>query len=87
METGRREMKEHSWAATGDWWLTAGEDYKQYTKDCAQYLHWQYDEIQGDPSLIQRLVDGDWNEAEFLTVKPGEKIVEDRTNPGIIKAE
>ncbi|RKY05537.1 MAG: hypothetical protein DRP66_10460 [Planctomycetota bacterium] len=87
METEQSWMKEYSWAAYVDWGLAGGEDYKQYTRDCAEFLHWSYDEIQGDPSLMQRLVDGDWNEAEFLTVKPGEKIIEDLTNPGIIGAE
>ena len=87
METEQGWMKEYSWATYIDWGLVGGEDYKQYTKDCAQYLHWSYDEIQGDPSLMQRLVDGEWDEAEFLTVKPGEKIIEDLTNPGIIGAE
>jgi len=87
METEQGWMKEYSWAAYVDWGLIGGEDYKQYTRDCAEFLHWSYDEMQGDPSLMQRLVDGDWNEAEFLTVKPGEKIIEDLTNPGIIGAE
>jgi hypothetical protein len=36
---------------------------------------WEYSEIQGDLKLFQRLVNGDWPESEFLTVRPGQKVV------------
>ncbi|NLC58741.1 MAG: DUF1638 domain-containing protein [Armatimonadetes bacterium] len=36
---------------------------------------WDYDEIPGDLGLLQRWVDGEWNEEEFLVVQPGEQVV------------
>ena len=36
---------------------------------------WQYDELAGDMSLFQKLVDGDWPEKDFLVVQPGQKVV------------
>mgnify|MGYP001309692164 FL=1 len=36
---------------------------------------WEYDEIDGDISYLQRLLDGDWNEEDFLVLAPGEKVV------------
>jgi hypothetical protein len=36
---------------------------------------WAYDELAGDLGLLQRMLDGHWPEADFLTVRPGQKIV------------
>jgi hypothetical protein len=80
-------MNEYSWATYVDWGLADNEKYKQFTKECAQYLKWNYDQITGDPALMQALVDGNWDTERFLTVQPGQKITEDVTRPGIIKSE
>ncbi len=87
METEQKWIKEYNWAVYIDWGFVNSEQEKEYTKRCAEYLGWQYDEIKGDPTLMQRLVDGDWDSGEFLVVQPGQKINEDLSNPGIIKAE
>jgi len=47
---------------------------EQVRQICTQ-KGWQYGEIQGDLALICRLLDGEWSEAEFLTVPPGKKVV------------
>jgi hypothetical protein len=80
-------MNEYSWATYVDWGLADNEKYKQFTKECAEYLKWNYDEITGDPALMQALVDGHWDAERFLTVQPGQKITEDLTRPGIISSE
>ena len=36
---------------------------------------WTYDQIPGDLSLFQNLLDGVWPDSQFLVVKPGQKIV------------
>lgn len=36
---------------------------------------WQYDEIPGDLGLLQKLLDGEWPEDDFLVVRPGQKVV------------
>lgn len=35
---------------------------------------WKYERIEGDVSLFQRWVDGDWSEADFLVVPPGHRV-------------
>lgn len=87
MEVEQNWIKEYSWATFIDWGLTDSGEYKNYTKRCAEFLHWNYEELKGSPALMQKLIDGDWNESEFLVVKPGQKIGEDLTNDGIMKAE
>jgi hypothetical protein len=87
MEVEQSWIKEYSWATFIDWGLTDSSEYKNYTKSCAEFLHWKYEELRGSPDLMQKLIDGDWNEDEFLVVKPGQKIGEDLTNDGLMKAE
>ncbi len=87
MEQEQKWMKEYNWAVYIDWGFTNAEKEKEFTKQCAEFLGWQYDQIKGDSGLMQRLIDGRWNEKEFLIVQPGEKISEDITNTGILKAE
>ncbi len=87
MEVEQSWIKEYDWAAYIDWGFVDSDEYKNYTKRCAEFLRWNYDELKGSPVLMQKLVDGRWHDSEFLVVKPGQKISEDLTNDGIIKAE
>ncbi len=87
MECEQTWMKEYAWATYVDWGFINSEGYKEYTKECAEYLKWNYDEVEGGPGLMQRFVDGQWDERGFLVVWPGERIAEDLTNEGIVKAE
>lgn len=43
-------------------------------KICAE-KGWDYDQLQGDFSLFERWLNGDWQEADFLVVEPGQKVV------------
>ncbi|HYG33178.1 MAG TPA: DUF1638 domain-containing protein [Clostridia bacterium] len=47
---------------------------------------WQYDEIQGDLGLLQKTLDGDWAESDFLVVRPGQKVAPS-FDEKVIKAE
>ncbi|MGB2808970.1 MAG: DUF1638 domain-containing protein, partial [Sedimentisphaerales bacterium] len=87
MDVEQKWIKEYDWATYIDWGLTDSNEYKNYTKRCAEFLHWNYDELKGNPVLMQKLVDGDWHNSDFLVVKPGRKISEDLTKDGIIRAE
>jgi len=87
MEVEQGWIKEYNWATYIDWDLVESNEYRDYTKRCAEFLSWNYDELQGDPGLMQKFVDGRWDGAEFLVVNPGQQIKEDLTSAGIIKAE
>ncbi len=87
MEIEQTWMKQYQWATFVDWGLVDSRAYQEYTRQCAEFLAWNYDELQGDPGLMQRFVDGCWSEEEFLCVPPGGRIAEDVTNPGIVKTQ
>jgi hypothetical protein len=87
METTQNWMKEYDWATYIDWGFANSAQEKDFTRKAAEFLNWKYDEVQGDTGLMQKLVDGKWDEKDFLIVRPGQKITEDLTSEGIIRAE
>ena len=46
--------------------------YRAVTRKAADYLDWEYTELDGDMSLMEKLIAGDWNENDFLILEPGE---------------
>ncbi|MDR2642057.1 MAG: DUF1638 domain-containing protein [Planctomycetaceae bacterium] len=50
------------------------DSFENFAKLDAQKRNLEFEKIKGDLSLLKKLVNGDWNETEFLIVKPGEKI-------------
>lgn len=45
-----------------------------YTQHCAGCLGWAFDHVQGDPALLEALLDGGWDERRFLVVPPHHSI-------------
>jgi hypothetical protein len=87
LEVEQTWMKEYQWATYVDWGLSDSQHYKAFTRECAAFLKWNYDELAGDSGLMQRFLDGVWSDEEFLIVRPGQQIAEDVTSRGIVKAE
>ena len=87
MRTEQDWIKEYTWATYVDWDFEGSQEQKQFTRSCAEFLKLKYDELKGDPALMQRFLDGEWRDEEFLIVKPGKKIEEHLDADGIIKSE
>lgn len=47
---------------------------KEQVLEICNQRGWSFEELQGDLQLLQRWLDGAWDEEDFLVVRPGEKI-------------
>ncbi|MDR1509074.1 MAG: DUF1638 domain-containing protein [Synergistaceae bacterium] len=75
MEMEQSWFTKYNRAVFIDWpGLNDSESYRNYTKECAEYLKWNYDEIMGDPGLLARVLNGIFDGNEVLIVPPGGKI-------------
>ncbi len=74
MEMEQNWFTEYEWCTFIDWSELDNEHHKEYTKKCADFLKWNYDEIVGSPSLLKDLLDGNWDDSKFIIVPPGKSI-------------
>jgi len=75
MQIEQRWIHDYSNAAYVDLGFYDTEQYKKFSKKCAEELSWSYDEQIGDPQLIINFLEGNWNTDDFLIVRPGEKVI------------
>jgi hypothetical protein len=61
------------------------EQFERQVREEAAGRGWRFEKIRGDMALIQRLVDGPWDEGDFLVVPPGRQVAVDY-GEGIVKA-
>lgn len=60
-------------AAFIDTGLATSDACANYARQMAQELGWRYEVLPGDPHLLRKLVEGEWDEAEFLVLQPGQR--------------
>ena len=75
MEFEQSWIENYSRAAYIDMEFANFLNYKEETKKIAENRGWEYEELPGDIRLIKKLIDGQWDEDEFLVVQPGEEII------------
>ena len=68
-----REAYEHNNCA-GYVDITENKEAQAYCRRCAESMGWTYEHLEGDPRLLQSLLDGQWDDARFLKVPPGKAI-------------
>ena len=57
--------------------------FERETERLADEKGWAYEKVRGNLSLFERLVNGEWNDEDFLVVRPGHRIVA-RYDDGIV---
>lgn len=77
-------LNKYNQAVYIDWNFPRAAEEKNFTRQCARELGWDYDELPGDSGMLQRLLDGDWNEDEFLVVPPGRGTAADPAGTGLL---
>jgi hypothetical protein len=92
------EDAKYLWSQLGDYTRNYGrltfiemgvepdDRFERATREEAAARGWEFEKIPGDPSLIQRLVDGQWSAGDFLVVPPGWRVAA-KYDEGIIGAE
>ncbi|NPV46643.1 MAG: DUF1638 domain-containing protein [Armatimonadetes bacterium] len=47
--------------------------YEEFARSMAEALGWCYEAIPGDPHLLHKLLNGPWDDSEFLVLQPGQR--------------
>ena len=67
----RRNYKQITFIEMG---IEPDDRFERHAEEEAKQHGWKYEKVQGNLSLIHRLVDGIWDEKDFLVAQPGQKI-------------
>lgn len=62
------------------------ERYRDRARSFASEKDWEYEELEGDSGLLDRMLSGDWSAEEFLVVPPGQT-VRPTFRPDIIESD
>ena len=64
-----------------------GDDrFEQQAKERARERECGFEKLRGSMALLEKLVNGEWNEKDFLVCPPGNRIESDPADAGIVKA-
>lgn len=74
MEMEQGWLREYKCALYVDWANQHRQDYADYTRDCADFLKWEYRMEAGDSTLMKDFLAGNWDEERFLVAQPGQSI-------------
>lgn len=85
MEMEQSWFKEYQWATYINWDLPSAAHDRVFTRECAEFLGWNFDEVQGDQRLLRDFLRGQWDDQRFLVVQPG-RYIEPSYDASILRA-
>ena len=74
METEQGWLTKYNACTFIDWPELDNKRYIEYTKQSSEYLHWNFDVLAGDNTLLKKFLNGDWDEDSFLVLEPGQSV-------------
>lgn len=54
--------------------IPSSDERERRAVEIAKQQNWTFERLQGDLGWLRRLVDGDWNEREFLVLQPHQRV-------------
>jgi hypothetical protein len=87
MEMEQGWLKKYSNAAFVDQGFPNTAAYREYTGRSARWLGWNCDILEGNPRLLIDFLDGNWSDANYLVVEPGETVAASHDERVIMKKE
>jgi len=82
IESQQKSYKQYTFIEMG---VEPDDRFERETEQLAAEKQWDYEKVQGNLSLIRRLVHGEWDEKDFLVVPKGQRVVA-RYDEGIVTA-
>jgi hypothetical protein len=74
MEIEEKWMSEYDRLTYIKWKSLKADGFLQQAKDSADYLKWDFEEVDGEDGLVRDFVEGNWDVERFLVLQPGESL-------------
>ena len=74
MDEEQAWFKSYSRAAFVDMGIGATLADQHYTRECANWLNWEYDYQPGNRALLRALLGGPWDDDRFIVLEPGQTL-------------
>lgn len=75
MEMEWNSLRDYDSCTFIDWPEFDNSHAKDFSKECAAYMGWKYEEVMGNSSLVHDFLDGNWDDERFQIIQPNRAIM------------
>jgi hypothetical protein len=83
IDSYKKQYRQYTYIQMG---VEPDDRFERFTREAARERGWKFETVCGDMALIEGLVNGPWDDARYLVVEPGWRVVS-TYDDGIIAAE